>query len=557
MSFCTGLIAAILTFIFSILYPNRPGVSLPKALTPSSAPISRLQSYLRLRTDQGDPDYTAAKQFLTATITALLPSASISVHEFVPHKPVIIASIPGNDSSLPALLLNSHTDVVPAEEEKWHWDPFAAKLVYAENEWRIYARGSQDMKSVGLQYIEALSELTREGWKPQRSVHLSYVPDEEIGGVDGMGQFVKSRVFRKLGVGVALDEGLPHDQSQFNVYYGERQTWWLVVRVTGDPGHGATLPEVTASQITHGIVARAFEFRKDIADRVKGGENIGDVVGVNVAYMKAGVERGDTGRYVMNLIPSVVEVGFDIRVPPGYDVKKMDEEITRWLTCDDGQLCPGTSHEWVMKVMIPFITSRDSEQNPYYPMFHNGMDGAGIVGKLEHGIFPAATDTRYLRQQGVECFGFSPIERTPDLLHKHNEYITMDGYLNGIKIYKELIKHLAGHPVPATPTPIPSSSATGDSEEQSSEIEYQIPEPEISTVDSLETTKKDDINEGNEGGTGSGETGASDEEAREDEQVAVAQDEKSDMAGETTEAPTLQQSPATQSADASEEKSEL
>jgi aminoacylase len=47
--------------------------------------------------------------------------------------------------------LNSHTDVVPVFEESWNWDPFGAEKVKDEDgKYRIYARGSQDMKIVGL-----------------------------------------------------------------------------------------------------------------------------------------------------------------------------------------------------------------------------------------------------------------------------------------------------------------------------------------------------------------------------------------------------------------------
>ena len=38
------------------------------------------------------------------------------------------------------------------------------------------------MKCVGIQYLEALRELMAEGVKFQRTIHLTFVPDEEIGG---------------------------------------------------------------------------------------------------------------------------------------------------------------------------------------------------------------------------------------------------------------------------------------------------------------------------------------------------------------------------------------
>lgn len=63
------------------------------------------------------------------------------------------------------------------------------------------------MKCVGMQYLEAIRRLKASGFKPLRSVYLSFVPDEEIGGHDGAELFAKSEVFEKLNVGVVLDEG--------------------------------------------------------------------------------------------------------------------------------------------------------------------------------------------------------------------------------------------------------------------------------------------------------------------------------------------------------------
>ena len=85
----------------------------------------------------------------------------------------------GSDPSLPSLLLNSHTDVVPVTFEKWSHDPFGAKII----DGRIYARGSQDMKGVGMAYLSAVREVKRSAHGLKRTVHISFVPDEEIGGL--------------------------------------------------------------------------------------------------------------------------------------------------------------------------------------------------------------------------------------------------------------------------------------------------------------------------------------------------------------------------------------
>ncbi|CAF1040633.1 unnamed protein product, partial [Adineta steineri] len=58
-------------------------------------------------------------------------------------------------------------------------------------------------------------------------------------------------------------------------------------------------------------------------------------------------------------------------------------------------------------------------------------------------IFPAATDSRFLRSMGYPAIGFSPIINTPILLHDHNEYLSIEVFLYGIDIYVKLIQHLA------------------------------------------------------------------------------------------------------------------
>ena len=96
------------------------------------------------------------------------------------------------------------------------------------------------MKSVSIQYLAALKKLKDTQFK--RSVHLTFVPDEEIGGKFGgfklvvfsnltmkifskVGELVKLPEFKNLNIGFALDEGLASPTNAFSVYYGERGCW--------------------------------------------------------------------------------------------------------------------------------------------------------------------------------------------------------------------------------------------------------------------------------------------------------------------------------------------
>ena len=73
--------------------------------------------------------------------------------------------------------------------------------------------------------MEVIRKLKENNIRPERTIHLTYVPDEEIGGGDGMNRFIKTKEFDQLNVGLALDEGLASDDDEFCVYYSERLRW--------------------------------------------------------------------------------------------------------------------------------------------------------------------------------------------------------------------------------------------------------------------------------------------------------------------------------------------
>jgi aminoacylase len=62
---------------------------------------------------------------------------------------------------------------------------------------------------------------------------------------------------------------------------------------------------------------------------------------------------------------------------------------------------------------------------------------------LRPGVFPAATDSRFLRALGVKAFGFTPMRNCPILLHENDEYIPEDTYLEGVNVYVQVIKALS------------------------------------------------------------------------------------------------------------------
>lgn len=134
--------------------------------------------------------------------------------------PVVVMTWNGLKPELPSILLNSHMDVVPVDEARWSHPPFAAEI---DETGKIFARGTQDMKCTGMQYLAAIRAMKREGIKLHRTIHVTFVPDEEIGSEFGMKAFVQCETFQKLNVGFGLDESAayPFGNSMF-VFHAER-----------------------------------------------------------------------------------------------------------------------------------------------------------------------------------------------------------------------------------------------------------------------------------------------------------------------------------------------
>lgn len=58
-------------------------------------------------------------------------------------------------------------------QEKWKYDPFQA---YKDEKGNIYARGAQDVKCVGIQYLETMRRYIDEKLTFDRTIHVCFTP---------------------------------------------------------------------------------------------------------------------------------------------------------------------------------------------------------------------------------------------------------------------------------------------------------------------------------------------------------------------------------------------
>lgn len=116
----------------------------------------------------------------------------------------------------------------------------------------------KDMKCVGIQQLESVRRLKSRGFNQlERTIYLSFVPDEELGGVRGMKQFVlddeclnpnPSIRFKDMNIELCLDEGIANPGNDYIAFYDERRVCWFKVNFHGNAGHGSSFIENTAAE---------------------------------------------------------------------------------------------------------------------------------------------------------------------------------------------------------------------------------------------------------------------------------------------------------------------
>ncbi len=132
---------------------------------------------------------------------------------------------------------------------------------------------------------------------------MSYVPDEEIGGLDGAAKFVSSKEFEELKVGLVLDEGQASPSDEFRVFYADRTPLNVILKAKGTPGHGSRMYDNSAMENLMKSVDIVSRFRESQFDVVKAGKAaFSEVTSVNTVYVKAGIPSPSVTHKLCNCV---------------------------------------------------------------------------------------------------------------------------------------------------------------------------------------------------------------------------------------------------------------
>lgn len=251
------------------------------------------------------------------------------------------------------------------------------------------------------------------------------------------------------------------------------QSSGIDVTATGPPGHGSRFIDNTAMEQIINIANRAMSFREGQRAALHGSKlnakhancnhaiaakrrrlmkkekgkclTLGDVTSLNITTMEAGVKSGN--RFAYNVIPTTARLSLDIRISPHMEPSEMKGLLDEWCRDSSASEEKGYTCKWHYidsegsVAQSHAMTSTDVKVNPWYGVFASSLTKMGY--KFDTSVFPAATDSRFLRALNIRALGFSPMRNSEILLHENDEYLDEKVFLEGICVYVGLIEILA------------------------------------------------------------------------------------------------------------------
>eukprot|EP00744_Colponema_vietnamica_P026305 GILI01038970.1.p1 GENE.GILI01038970.1~~GILI01038970.1.p1 ORF type:complete len:269 (+),score=81.49 GILI01038970.1:88-807(+) len=233
-----------------------------------------------------------------------------------------------------------------------------------------------------------------------------------------------------------MDEGLAHEDNKFVVYYGERTNAWVKFTAIGPVGHASKLIPNTAFDRLNRAITRLTEIRDSNVAKLLNDSSLrlGDVTTVNITVVSGGTTNDGGKTFAPNVIPANVFLISDIRIT----LQDVDSILGELKSLAE-------KHDLKMEILTDCkITPHSDTENSIMKTIKESL--GQWVTAVEPAVFPAATDSRYVRRAGVNAYGFSPLRNMPSLLHDHNECLSRKGFIEGVDVYEHLIFALANLP---------------------------------------------------------------------------------------------------------------
>lgn len=415
--------------------------------------VKLLQNYLRVDTISPPGNESRAVDFFAKILEK--EGIEYDSAESAPGRGNLWARLKGGDK--PALILLHHSDVVPANEEYWDFDPLSGEI----KDGYILGRGALDMKGTGISHFANFLALHRSGKKLNRDVIFIAAADEESGGTYGVGWLIENKPEIFEGAGLLLNEGgsgfRSNDQVIFSIEITQKIPVWLRLTSIDQPGHGSS-PRTTSSvsrivEALHKIWNNPFEPRiLPAVERVFQERSIGldEPMASEYRDIKTSIQNPDfmkrlqlfspsthaltretcsltrmEGSNKINVIPPKAWAEIDCRILPDKTPKDFIKQITDLI--DDSNI----EVELLMSG-YPGVSPMDSE---LYLAIEEFIGQNYPNSKLSPSVSTGFTDSRFTRGIGIASYGFNTYiyeGNESSSIHGNNEKINEKSFRNSV-----------------------------------------------------------------------------------------------------------------------------
>jgi succinyl-diaminopimelate desuccinylase len=332
--------------------------------------------------------------------------------EPAPGRLSLIARLPPGDPGpqRPTLIVNGHTDVVPAVAAGWARNPFDPEIV----DDRLCGRGSADMKGGVAAAICALDTLEAAGFEPGCDIVFQFVADEERGG--GLG----TRALMESGL-LQGDACIVPEPTSLAVSVAERGLLQGEIVVRGRPAHGSR-PREGVSAIEHAaqivLALHAAEF----------GDPEHPLLGTPTSNI--GTIHGGTA---LNVVAEGARVGFDRRLLPG---TSLDESLAGLRRRVKSAGLEAVDYE--IEVFDYGEGSEMSPEHPFAELVRKAISSA--IGTEPPTIgMTFTTDARFVRNQaGIPAVVCGPGNIAQ--AHGVDEWVSISQLVDATAAYAELYR---------------------------------------------------------------------------------------------------------------------
>jgi len=414
-----------------------PALKAVSNMTPVERIIRRIDSYkdtmIKLQVDLtaipalspdngGDGEFNKA-QFILKYLTAMNFPDVLQIN--APDgrtssgiRPNLVVTIPGNNPSKTVWIM-THMDVVPpGEPELWDEDPFKCYV----KDGRVYGRGTEDNQQDLVSSIFAAKALLDEGIKPESSVGLAFVADEETASRFGLSYILQSNrnPFRKTDIIVIPDSG---NEDGTMIETAEKSILWLRFKTIGKQCH-ASRP---------GLGRNAFQAASHLVVLLDGLHQT--FAASDTFYDPATSTFQPTKKEAnipnINTIPGDDVFYMDSRVMPQYPLSHVIQEIRGIADKIESQFDVSIEIATVQEAQAPPQTPHDA---PVVTALKNAIRRVYNVEAMPQGI-GGGTIAAIFREHNYPAAVWSKMQHTA---HQPNENCLISNMVGNAKVYANL-----------------------------------------------------------------------------------------------------------------------